>query len=365
MFDQLIERFLYQRDTAFFSIKEKVFLLRELSYLIEGWVAIAEAVNIIQTSSEKWSVKKICEAMAESLNKGEALSRAMRRLPKYFNEGDCNIIKSGEGSGELTHVLKYLAQEYEFLHMIKNKYTSAMIYPAFLFLVSLGAIYILFTSVLPGIFDMVEQFNITSIPPTTKRLMAITSFVSVHVNQIILGIILIVFWCSVMFSTEDGRRSLQLFSFRLPVVGTLTRYYILIKCLRYMKLLMYSGMNYLDVFTYLRDIMQNTAYKDPLDAVIVRIQLWWTIGGALESYTSFIPKDVIALIKVGEETAALEKSLENAVLMYEDEFQKLLDGVSKIIEPVLIVFVGSIIAATAISVFGIIGSMLESLQAGG
>lgn len=127
---------------------------------------------------------------------------------------------------------------------------------------------------------------------------------------------------------------------------------------------MYSGMNYLDVFVYLRDIMQGTAYKDPLDAVIARIQTGWTIGGALENYTSFIPKDVIALIKVGEETAALEKALENAVMMYEDEFQKLLDGVSKIIEPVLIVFVGWIIAATAISVFGIIGSMLESLQAG-
>ena len=128
---------------------------------------------------------------------------------------------------------------------------------------------------------------------------------------------------------------------------------------------MYSGMNYLDVFVYLRDIMQNTAYKEPLNLVIERIQTGWTIGSALEGYVEFIPKDVIALIKVGEETAALEKSIENAVLMYEDEFQKLLDGVSKIIEPVLIVFVGSIIATTAISVFGIIGSMLESLQTGG
>ncbi len=365
MLDSLIERFLYQRDTAFFSIKEKVFLLRELAYLIEGGVAIADAVDVIESSSDKWAIKKICDAMAEALRRGESLSRAMRRLPKYFNEWDCNIIKSGEGSWDLTNVLKYLAQEYEFLHMIKNKYTSAMIYPGFLFIVSLAAIYILFTSVLPGIFDMVEQFNVTSIPPTTKFLMSMTAFLSNNLNQVLVGIVLVVFSVSVAFSTESGRRSLQLMSFRLPIVGVLTRYYMLIKCLRYMKLLMYSGMNYLDVFVYLRDIMQNTAYKEPLNLVIERIQTGWTIGSALEGYVEFIPKDVIALIKVGEETAALEKSIENAVLMYEDEFQKLLDGVSKIIEPVLIVFVGSIIATTAISVFGIIGSMLESLQTGG
>jgi len=77
-------------------------------------------------------------------------------------------------------VLQYLAQEYEYLHMIKNKYTTALMYPAFLFSIALVAIYLLFTNVLPGIFLMVEQFDVAQIPPVTKFLMVITEYLSQH-----------------------------------------------------------------------------------------------------------------------------------------------------------------------------------------
>jgi type II secretory pathway component PulF len=79
----------------------------------------------------------------------------MTQLPSYFNDGDVNIVKSGEESGEMTKVLKYLAEEYEFLNKIRSKYIGAMIYPTLLFSVAILAVFLLFTQILPGIFDMI------------------------------------------------------------------------------------------------------------------------------------------------------------------------------------------------------------------
>ena len=119
---------------------------------------------------------------------------------------------------------------------------------------------------------------------------------------------------------------------------------------------MQSGMNFLEVFLFLKDIMGNISYKIMIDDIIAAINRWETIGSTLEKYD-----DVVALLKVGEETASFEKTLDNAIRMYEDEFNKVIDGVSKVIEPVLIVFIWLIVAMVALSVFGIIGTLLDSV----
>ena len=132
--------------------------------------------------------------------------------------------------------------------------------------------------------------------------------------------------------------------------------------MRYMKLLMSAGMNFVQVFEFLKDIMPNLSYKQMLDDIIAGINRWETIGSVMENYDDIINKDVIALLKVGEETASFEAALTNAIAMYTEEFNKLLDGLSKVIEPILIVFMGWIVSVVALSVFGMIGSLLDGVQ---
>lgn len=124
---------------------------------------------------------------------------------------------------------------------------------------------------------------------------------------------------------------------------------------------MEAWMNFLDVFIFLRDIMWNLSYKEMIDDIIEAINRWETIWETLDGYTQFIARDVVALLKVWEETASFESALSNAIAMYEEEFQKVLDWLSKVIEPVLIVFIWWIIAMVAMSVFGVIGSLLDSV----
>lgn len=360
--DKRLEKYLHERELGYFSITDKVFLYRELAYLIEWWVAIADAVMVIQGGTDKWSVRKICKEMYAALSEWETLSYSMLQLPKYFNEGDINITRSGEESGELTRVLKYLAEEYEFLHKIRGKYVGAMIYPALLFVVAIGAVLLLFTKILPGIFDMISSFPNVTIPPVTKFLIWLTNILQNQGNTIIVWMIVIWMFWVVVFSSLEGKRILDKFIYDFPIFGKLSKYYDMIKFMRYMRLLMQAGMNFLEVFLFLRDIMSNSSYKLMIDDVIVAINRGDTIGSVLDQHSSFISKDVIALLKVGEETASFESALANAIVMYEEEFNKLLDGLSKIIEPVLIVFLWGIISLVALSVFGVIGSLLDGVQ---
>lgn len=359
--DREIDKYLKQKELWYFSIKEKIFLFRELAYLIEWGVAIWDATLIVKGSTDQWSVRKICDEMYISLNKWETLSFAMSGLPQYFNAGDTNIIKSWEESWEMTHVLKYLAEEYEFMHKIKAKYIWAMVYPILLFSIAILAVAMLFTKILPGIFDMVSGFWNVKLPATTRFLIAVTDFMTTNATNLIVGIGLWWFAISMFFSTEQGKQFLDKYIFDLPLIWKVTKYYDMLKFMRYMRLLMQSWMNFLEVFLFLKDIMGNVSYKIMIEDIIAAINRWETIGTTLEKYTDVIARDVVALLKVGEETASFEKTLDNAIRMYEDEFNKVIDGVSKVIEPVLIVFIGLIVAMVALSVFGIIWTLLDSV----
>lgn len=363
--DKYIDKFLRERELGYFSIKEKVFLYRELAYLIEGWVAIADAVLVVKWWTDKWSIKKICEVMYDALNEWETLSHSMTQLPNYFNDGDVNIVKSGEESGEMTKVLKYLAEEYEFLNKIRSKYIGAMIYPTLLFSVAILAVFLLFTQILPGIFEMIESFPGVKIPALTQVLINISSTMSENTGSIIIWAFIIWLLYFIVFSSEEWQRFKDNYIFHMPLVGKLTQYYSLIKFMRYMRLLMDAGMNFLEVFIFLRDIMGNLSYKTMIDDIIAGINKGETIWSVFENYTDLMSRDVVALLKVGEETASFESALSNAIAMYEDEFDKMLDWLSKVIEPILIVFIGWIIAMVAMSVFWVMWSLLDWVQTGG
>jgi type IV pilus assembly protein PilC len=212
---------------------------------------------------------------------------------------------------------------------------------------------------------MVGQFgDDVKLPPTTVFLIWVTDFLTWNTSTIIATVVFGWFAWTTFFSTALGKQLLDKYIFHLPLIGKVTKFYDLVKFMRYMRLLLEAWMNFLEVFEFLQTIMTNESYKVMISDVIDSINRWETIGWTLEHYTEFIPKNVVALLKVWEETASFESALSNAITMYEAEFNKVLDGLSKVIEPVLIVFIWWIVAMVALSVFWVIGTLLESVQTG-
>ena len=364
MFDGIAEWFVRNLEDTSIGTKDKIFLFRQLGYLVSGGVAITDALQVIWSNSDKYGIKYNTSLIYNYIKTWESFSKSLSRIPKYFDETDISIIRSWESTGNLTTVLHHLADEYEFINDTRSKYISAMIYPSILLVLSFLAVWFLFLYVLPSIFDMIKSVDGAQIPWYTLVIMNITNFIVNYNIYIILWAILfgLIFW--MFISTENGYKRFFERILTLPWVGQIIRNYHMIKFFRYMKLMYSSGISYLDMFVYLKKIMGNPTYTGHIDNIIAGIRRGQTIYDNMKFAKNIIPWDAVALIQVGETTANISNSIDNIINIYDKELKSSLENLNKIIEPVMVVLVGCVIGLIAGSVFGIIWAIMDTATTG-
>ena len=349
-----IIKFLQNLDKGNFWTKDKILFFKELSYLLNGGISLVEAMRIISTSSDNHALKEIGKDISKFLHAGKPLSYALNRLPDYFDEGDYNVIKAGEASGNLAPILKSLAEEYVFMSDIKNKYISALIYPVILVIFAIVAVVVLFWFVLPEIFSIAADFDTVKMPRMTQVLKDMSDFL-INRRQVILGVIgWIWLISSVFFSTDAGKKTWFSILLNIPLLWTMTKYFYLVKRCRYMKLMLGAGMNYVQTFQLLMAILGIPAYQDMLERVLLWLQRWETIYAGLKGETDLVPSDVSVMIKVGEESANLTNSVDNVLSMYEGELNILINRLAKVIEPIMLVFIWLVVVVIVLAIFWLI-----------
>lgn len=359
--DRIIEYFLDSTDRTTFSGKDKILFYKELVYMMKGWVPLLEAMRTIQTTSENAAVKNVAKVIYGYLDKGKELSYAISRLPEYFDEWDAAIIKTWETSGNLPDVLQSLAEEYAYLSEIKQKYIWAMIYPVSLIVISIVAVIYLFGFVLPGIFDSLSSsIAVEDMPEITMFLKNFSDFIVLYRKYIVVFWILAVLLIITYSATEKGKKRMYRTLIGMPIVGNMTKSYYLIKWARYMKLMVGSGMDYVDTFRLLRDILKNPLYQPMIEKILADISLGKSLYEPISEHPDIIPSSVAVLIKVWEETANLENAMQNVIDIYQEELDNSIKNFSKAIEPFILIFVWWIVLMIAIGVFSLIFAVMDS-----
>ena len=358
----LFEKIIDFQVSSKFSLKDKIFFLRELSYLIEWWVNLPTAIDTIYKNTENTKLQYICDQVNKIIKKWEPLSKALMKLDEYFNEWDVNIIRSGEWTWKLSEVLKHLANQYENLHIIRQKYIWALLYPAILIVIIILALYMIFALILPWFIDIINSFPWVNIPWSTQVLIMIEKFFSQNWWTVAMWIVvaIIIFW--LFLSTKEWKEWFDRKIIKLPLIWKIVRLYLLVKFLRYFSLLLESGISIVNVFKYLKWIMKHSVYEQMCDESVRALQKWESIIPILRYYMEIIPSDVVVLLKVWEETAAMTKAAKNAITLYEEEFNKIVDNLSKIIEPILIIFIWWVIWILALSIFSVIISVIWGME---
>ena len=151
------------------------------------------------------------------------------------------------------------------------------------------------------------------------------------------------------------------FLLNLPIIGPMTRSYYLIKRARYMRLMISSGMDYVETFRLLRDVLNIPMYQTMIEQVLADISLGKSLYEPIKSYPNIIPSNVAVLIKVGEETANLDNSMTNIIAIYQEELDNSIKNFSKAIEPLILIAVGAIVMLIALGVFGLIFAVMDSV----
>ena len=358
--EKTILSFMGTLDKGSFSAKDKVLFYKELVYMLKGWLSILQAVEVIRKETTNNAVRNICWTLMHYLNEGKSFSYSIGRLTEYFDEWDSAIIKTWESTGNLDVVLHELADEYEYINQIRNKYISALIYPAFLIVGSIAAVLFLFSSVLPGILDMFSD-QMDKLPLITRVLKSISDFCVQYWKTIliILWVGSIVAW--IYSTTEQGKKKFSWMMLNAPLIWGMTRTYYLIKWAKYMKLMIGSWLDYVQTFRLLREILGIPAYQDMIENIMAWLQIWKTIYASISTETSLIYPSVATMIKVWEETACLEDSMQNVINMYQDELDNQINAFSKMLEPSILIFMWVIVALVASWIFWVVFTVMENV----
>lgn len=357
--DKIVESFLVATDKSSFSSKDKILFYKELVYMMRGWVSLMETMQTIMKTSDNWAIKSVAKEIATYLNEGKSLSYAISRLPEYFDEWDSAIIKTWEVSGNLPDVLQSLAEEYAYISDVKQKYIGAMIYPVSLIIISVAAVIYLFWFVLPGIFDTLSS-SVAQMPRIAEILKTFSDFVVAYWKGILIVIAIAIIAILIYGTTEKWSKAIYRLMIHMPIVGNMTKSYYLIKWSRYMKLMIWSWMDYVDTFRLLRDVLKIPLYQSMIEQVLADISLGKSLYEPISEHTDIIPSNVSVLIKVWEETANLENAMQNVIDIHQEELDNSIKNFSKAIEPFILVFVWAIVLIIAIGVFSLIFAVMDS-----
>lgn len=361
MFDNLIKEFIKLSDKRSFKNKEKAFFFKELWNLLKWGININEALGIIAENHDNYSIKKIALWLKRHIEQWDRLSRALLNFPKQFDTTDITTIQAWESSGNLDVVLEMIGKEYAYLESLKKKFIGALTYPIILITVAFWAIIALFTFILPAIFDIANQFDTSELPRTTRTLKWFSEYLATHHISLLAIVLFIGFWLFVYFSTKSGKKKWFQLLFSIPILGKMIKSYYLIRFARYVKLLLGSGLDYLTLFKIVKNVIPNPVFTPLFDKIIHELNRWSTIHNALKDDTNLIPGNVVSLIKVWEESATLDRSFETIIEIYQEELDHYINNLSKLIEPILLLFIGWIVIMVALGVFWVIMKIMDSV----
>ncbi len=344
-----------------FTTKDKIFFLKELSTLLKWWVNIVEALNHLKNTNEKAIIRQIAHQLYQWLKKWETLSRSMSRLPQYFSHSDVAIIQAWENSWNLQQVLDYLAKHYKFLFETRKKYISTLIYPIIVILIAIGVIGFISWYVMPAIINLIDNMWF-AIPLVTQLLIDTTNFITSYIWYIIWWVFVIIFIFINVYFTEKWKSWIDSQLFEIPIFGKISKYYYLIKYLKYKKLLLSSGMDYISSFQLLKNIIWNNLYQQMIQEQIEEIRKWWSPIEVMKNYPQIIPHEVYTILKVGEESANTSQSIENALEIYNEEFNYLIENLNKLIEPILLIVIWGIVLWIALAIFSLLWTIMDSIE---
>jgi type IV pilus assembly protein PilC len=339
------------------KIKSIVIFCRQLGTMIGAGIPIMQSLNMLLEKADSPKSKRIYRNVYEEVQKGNSLSDAMQGQEGVFPELLNNMITAGELGGTLDASLRRMAIHYEKEAKLKNKVRSASIYPAILAFVSVTVVLLLVTFVLPTLTAM---FTADEIPWTTAILLAISDFLLDNWVMIILVIVTVVVGFRLALRLRTVRVAFDRFLVFMPVIGKLNQVIYSARVARAMSSLYSSGVQVLDLLETTGRVLNNAYLEDMFQDVINSVSRGELISKAIAETQSFDPM-LSSMIYVGEETGSLGDILDSTADYFDDEADSALQRMISLIEPVMIVVLGVVIAFIVISIIQPIFQMYDSI----
>ncbi len=331
------------------GVKDISLMTRQLASLVKANIPLVEALHALVDQTEQERLKVVLDQVRQEVNEGTSLAKALAAHPKVFDHIFINMVEAGESSGTLGLVLLKLADLKEAQMRLRSKVISGMTYPALMMLISLVLVVVIFAFVIPKltkIFDSLKK----PVPVSTKILIFLSDAILSYWYLFgIAGFLGFTFFQSYIRSPH-GRPRWDAFKLKLPLFGDLMRMVAVTRFASTMSTLLGSGVPILHAMTIARNLMGNVLIARAIDNARENITEGQSIADPLRRSGEFPPL-VIHMIAIGEKTGELANMLQTVADTYEDQVNTRIDGMTALMEPLMIIMMGGFVTFIVISIF--------------
>jgi type IV pilus assembly protein PilC len=321
---------------------------------------VEQSLNILEQQTRGGVLKNIIGSVADEVESGASLSEGMAKYPKAFDELYCNMVKAGETGGMLDVVLERLAEFREKAARLKRKVISALIYPVAVLTIASLILTGLIKFIIPSFIKMFVELKVT-LPAPTQLLLNITHFVTTYWYVILASPVALYVLFKVITSTRTGRLVLDWIKFHVPLFGPIMNKSAVARFTRTFGTLIGSGVPILEALNISRDTAGNAVLSRAIQRVHNSVREGDPIAPPLAQ--SRVCDDIVVnMIDVGEETGNLDAMLLKVADNYDSEVDTAVEGLTSMMEPIMVIGLGTVIGFIVISLFLPLIKLMQSLS---
>ncbi|MGA0609547.1 type II secretion system F family protein [Caldimonas sp. KR1-144] len=348
----LVQKVKKRRMSGGRSIKQKdiAIFTRQLATMMRAGVPLLQSFDIVARGSTNPRVTKLLTDIRSDVETGTSLSAAFRKHPLYFDALYCNLVEAGEAAGILETLLDRLALYQEKTLELKAKIKSALIYPIAVLVVAFVVVAVIMIFVIPAFKEVFTSFG-ADLPAPTLFVMAVSD-IFVSYWWLIFGSIgfFLYFFFQTWKRSENMQRTMDRLMLRLPIFGDLLNKSAVARWTRTLSTMFAAGVPLVEALDSVGGASGNAVYKDATEQIQKDVSTGTALTTAMQSSGVF-PVMVLQMAAIGEESGALDQMLGKAAEFYENEVDEAVKGLSSLIEPLIIVVLGTLIGGIVVSMY--------------
>lgn len=336
------------------SVDDLALMTRQFSTLIKAKIPVAEALSALTDQVEHENLRLVLSEVKQKVNEGSSLADALEDHPKIFNSVYINMVEAGEASGNLEIVLLRLADFTEAQMKLKSKIKGAMTYPVIMAVVGFIMMNVIFIFVIPKIAKIFVSMK-KELPIQTKMCIWISEFLQSYWWVVIIGIVVAIYIFRKLIATPKGQSTWHRLQLKMPIFGTLVKMINVSRFCSTLATLMNSGVPILTALNIVKNLIPNIHMKDAVEKARISVSEGASLSIPLANSGHF-PALVTHMIKLGERSGEVEPMLKIISENYEDQVESKINGLTSILEPIMMVGLG---LAVAFIVFSVVVPMMS------
>jgi type IV pilus assembly protein PilC len=342
--------------------RDLVIFTRQLSTMISAGVPIARSMATLQQQSQSKYFRTVVSTISKDIESGAPLGDAFARFPNVFSDIYVNMVRAGEAGGILDDILKRLASQVEQDASIRKKIIGAMTYPMVILTITTVAFFGIMIFLMPKLATIIKGLEGTNakLPIYTRILLAISGFMQHNVIIILVGLFIVIFGIRYYIRTPAGKYHFHALLLKIPILKTIVTKIAVARFSRTFASLMSAGVGVLEALEVTGKAIGNKVIQADLEQAAKEVKNGKQLSEPLSKSKHF-PPIVSQMLAVGEETGKIDMVLVKVADFYEEEVETTIDSLSSIIEPLMIIVLGSIVGIIAASVMGPIASLNKNI----